>query len=289
MSSLFRKSFLVSFIVLITLLSGSAQTDSSGYETYDLIYLKKGGVLKGEILSFDEEFGGIVFKDTAGRKYSLAREEYDYFIEDKTFRIKASKPVLPRKEEGLEFSVGFFGSFIDVQQDFTPDDFYLNAQNAISDVPVGLKLAAGKFFNGSNYLGVTTNIPFVKQSKSYFDFGFRYIYRQDTKKKNAVFYIPIELKYCAIKYDLSYSVNDTLFTDNGFEFPSEQEIDGTFNTLSLNVGPGVSFILPNQKSINLEATFERHFILSQKFSSAATEPNSDFNIFGFSLVALYNF
>ena len=250
MPSLFQKSFLVCFIVIISFLSGQAQTDSSEYKTYDLIYLKKGGVLKGEILSFDEEFGGIVFKDQNGRKYSLAREEYDYFIEDKAFPVKKRRAVLPRKEKGLEISIGFSGSYSFYQQEFTPDSYYLNAQDAIYDLSFGLKLGVGTFLNDKNYIGLTTDVPFIKESRSFFSLGFRYMYRQDSKKKNAVFYVPIELKYNALSYNLDYATSDTTFFDNGYQWPTDKTVEWSFNSISLNVGPGVSFILDNKKTQN---------------------------------------
>ncbi|MEO0581136.1 MAG: hypothetical protein AAF135_02830, partial [Bacteroidota bacterium] len=57
-------------------------------ETYDRIVLKKGGILRGEILSFDEEDGDITFKDEYGRMYSLSREDYKYFEEDQPYKKK---------------------------------------------------------------------------------------------------------------------------------------------------------------------------------------------------------
>ena len=40
---------------------------------------------------FDEKDGGIVFKDTKGRKYSLGRDDYKYFEEDKVYQQKVKK------------------------------------------------------------------------------------------------------------------------------------------------------------------------------------------------------
>ena len=71
------KRLIISFItgIILCLFLGVnttvAQTDSTEYEIYDVIYLTKGGSLKGEILSFNEFNGLIVFKDNNGRKYSL--------------------------------------------------------------------------------------------------------------------------------------------------------------------------------------------------------------------------
>jgi hypothetical protein len=63
--------------------------DSTRYEVYDVIYLKDNRVLKGQILSYDSQLGGISFKDMYGRVYNFSRDEYKYFKEKQNFPIKA--------------------------------------------------------------------------------------------------------------------------------------------------------------------------------------------------------
>jgi len=62
--------------------------DSTRYEVYDVIYLKDNRVLKGQILSYDSQLGGISFKDMYGRVYNFSRDEYKYFKEKQNFPIK---------------------------------------------------------------------------------------------------------------------------------------------------------------------------------------------------------
>ena len=50
---------------------------------YDVVHLKNGKVLFGEIIEFAQKDGDLTFKDQYNRMYSLSREMYDYFEEDK--------------------------------------------------------------------------------------------------------------------------------------------------------------------------------------------------------------
>ena len=58
--------------------------------TRDVIYMKDGRVLKGEILTFKESNGPINFVDYKGNKIAFAQEEYEYFIENQRLNVRYS-------------------------------------------------------------------------------------------------------------------------------------------------------------------------------------------------------
>lgn len=79
--------------------------DSTRYEVYDVVYLTDGRVLKGQILSYDSQLGGISFRDSYNRVYNFSREEYKYFLEKQNFPVnnKKSKALRERKSDGIRY------------------------------------------------------------------------------------------------------------------------------------------------------------------------------------------
>ena len=170
--------FLFSLLVFILFSPALFAQPTGSVQSYDLIYMKDGrGILKGEILVFDEEDGHIVFLDTEGRKYTIARYEYDYFIEDKVFVTNQADTVVinERKSDGAEISLGLVAGYINLNQTLTPDDFYLNGTTGLAYIPLSFKLSIGKYLSRQSFVGVTADIALLGEAKTYFNGGLRYV------------------------------------------------------------------------------------------------------------------
>lgn len=288
------KSFLKGVIIcLFSAISfiASAQTDTTDYDVYDVIYLKKGGVLKGEIMSFDEPTGGIVFKDLQGRTYSFSREEYSYFKENQVFERKKKKTpaeIHPRKENEFEFGIGLSANFLTINEDFTSDDYYIQGSNGSAELPSCFDVSFGKYFSRKHYFGVTGDIE-LSAGGSYFAGGGRYMHQYDANKGNVGLYIPIELKYTQFKSDLQYATSDTTFIPGGYEYPTREVLELNMNTMALSLGHGFAFILNNKKSMMLEVAVVKHFVMSSSFPDEALDPKATFSAVAFRFGAKFNF
>jgi len=265
-------------------------------QTVDVIVTENIGVLRGEILSLDEETGGVTFKDTRGKTYFFKAEEYRYFEKDQVYTPKAAKekkPVLPRKSEGFQFNAGFAGSMLMVREDLVEDGYVVNGlgDSGYDFIPASLRLGLNKHLDEQNIIGLTTTISFAGEIESYFDIGLRYAYVYDNKRSNTALYIPIGISYSSFSYDWTYSVDDTLFTDTGSSYPTDREVNTQLNTVGISIGQGFSFMKADEKSIGLELTLFRSFILDQQFLSEGglrgDEPELSMN--GIRLSFFYNF
>jgi hypothetical protein len=279
------------FSFLFTL-AGYGQEDSSGFEVYDVIYLKDGSVVKGEILSFDEPTGGIVFKDTGGRTFSYSREQYDYFIENKVFPVeKTKKPIdiKPRKETEWEFNLGFSAAWLKMSHEFTADDYYTNSIYSQVNLPLCFKVGGGKYLNRQNFIGLTGELALISRN-SYFGAGVRYFYQYDGYKKNATFYIPVELQFVSTGVSTMFQVNDTTYEDGGsYSYPSTVYIETGFQLVSLSAGQGFSFIMNNKKSLALEFSVVKQYVLSEKFLNVeGVLPKSTYSTAGVKFALIFN-
>ena len=284
--------FLFSLLVFILFSPALFAQPTGSVQSYDLIYMKDGrGILKGEILVFDEEDGHIVFLDTEGRKYTIARYEYDYFIEDKVFVTNQADTVVinERKSDGAEISLGLVAGYISLNQTLTPDDFYLNGTTGLAFIPLSFKLSIGKYLSRQSFVGVTADIALLGEAKTYFNGGLRYVYQYPGYKSNVAFYLPIELQYGNLTSLINYSTSDTTFVDGGYNWPSDRNIETSLQSIGLHVGQGVAFILPDKKSIKIELTFVKNFIISQKvLNTNSPPPNATFSQTGIRLGILYS-
>lgn len=272
-------------------LLSSAQSDTTDVEVYDVLYLKKGGIMKGEIMSFDEPTGGLVFKDQQGRIFSYSREEYNYFKENQVFQTRKKKKdreIRDRKENELEFGIGLSANFINISEDFTSDDYYVQGNSGTSDIPLCFDVNVGKYFDRKHYIGATADIA-LSSSGSYFAAGFRYMHQYDGKKGNVGFYIPIEMKYNQIKNDVYYFTSDTTFSNGGYSYPSIRYVDFTMNSVMFSVGHGFAFILNDKKSFMLEAAVVKHFATTTTFQTAIEPPKSTLSAGGVRFAVKFNF
>ncbi len=252
------------FFTLFLLLASNTvfAQDSTQYEVFDVIYLKDNRILKGQILSYDSQLGGISFKDVYGRVYNFSREEYKYFREKEHFpiKVKKQKGLYERKSKGLRYSLGLNTAYYYGLEKIETDD--LNSRKETTGLGLGVYGTVGKYFTRTHFLGATAEVG-VMTSQQYYNFGARYNFEYDLRKTNVSKYVPIELKYQNMflqNSGLPYTEVTPNSSSEGFYYPKTE-----FSTLFVSVGHGFGFILKQGGSFNIELAYQRHFTLSQKF------------------------
>ncbi len=292
------KKFFWLFILLFAFhLPSLGQTDPSNVLICDVVYMKDGRILKGEILIFEEKDGDLTFRDLDGKKYSITRKEYKYFVEDKRYLVKGNYgdtiQIRPRKELEYEFSIGFSSTIIRLHQELISDEnFFSTVENTYLDAPLSFRLGFGKYFTRQHFIGMVADLGVISESKSYFGVGFRYVNQYDRYKKNVALYIPIELQFNSLSFDSEYRLNDPTGLPpnyNYFDLPIEKN-QNVINSLGLHLGQGFNFMLENKKAISLEFEFYKNFIISQKIGAIKGQtPNTTFTSFGGKVSLFYNF
>lgn len=236
-------------------------------QTVDVIYMKDGRVLQGQILIFEEKDGDITFQDSYGRKYSITREEYKYFEENQIVKDRKSKRdtvVLDRKENEFEFSVGLSYGWYNPSAIFTADDVYTDNFNNGSFYPINVHLGAGKYFNRKHYAGLNADFSIISIAAPVINLNGRYAYQYDAYKKNTACYVPVEFGYTSLVNSTSFYVNDTISTGpNSWT----TQIDTKLNTKAINIGigHGFNFMMKNKHSLALEFLVYKYFILNESF------------------------
>ncbi len=289
-SNIFRKSFLAFAFSLLTL-SIFAQPNATPPNTVDIIYMKDGRVLSGQILIFEEKDGDITFQDIYGRKYSITREEYKYFEENQFVKERKSKNdtiVKVRKENQFEFSVGLtYGSYVPTIT-FKSNAYYLQNYNNSSYFPISLQVGAGKYFNRKNFLGANLNYALISGGSPTISANLRYQFQYDSYKHNTACYIPVEFGYHSLNYYTSFLVNDTL--DLGQNSWTDQlNTNIKISSLNLGIGHGFNFMMKNTHSIGLELLIYKYFTMNQKFEALPQgDPNFNLNAVGAKLAVFVN-
>jgi hypothetical protein len=247
--------------------------------------------LKGEILNYDASTGLITFKDQDGKMYALKAGDYKYFEYDKQFTVKNKQVVLrPRKSTGFDYSVGINMGYFNINQDFTPDEFYLNGFSSTADIPVSLRLGASRFLNAKSTVGLSAEYALLMGDSRYFSLGARFQYLYNTEK-NASFYFPVAVNYSNYRFGSQYQINDTLFTDpTSWQYPASTDMDASVSAVELNIGQGISFALKNKHAFNVELLLMKQFVINQTFTTEeTTDPKTAFGISGLKLGLSYNF
>lgn len=291
---------LLSLLLLVFSLNTFAQEDpknqenqeSPAYLVYDVIYMEDGKVLKGEILSFDEASGSIVFKDQEGRTYSIGREEYKYFKENQSFPLtkKKERVLKERKNNDWAFQVGLGTNLLNFQLNFDNNDYVVNKPVEFIDNLLILKAIGGKFLNEKNFVGLTFEYAVVAESDQFWSGGLRYHHYYDSQKRNIGLYIPIELQLTSIAAKNSISVDDTLYAEDWSEWPLRLEVPLEFQALTLSLGQGVSFILSNKKTLSCEVAVLTQFKMKEEYlSEVAIIPDGPFRGYGFKGSILFGF
>lgn len=129
-------TFLMMFFIFI--LNDVKTQDTTQYEVFDVIYLKDNRVPKGQILSYDSQLGGILFKDVFGRVYNFSRDEYKYFREKQSFpiKVKKQKGLFERKSKRISYSLGVNTSYFYGMEKNNTDD--LNSRKTTEGLGLGV-------------------------------------------------------------------------------------------------------------------------------------------------------
>ena len=252
---------LVFFTVLISNVIFSQ--DTSRFEVYDVIYLTDGRVLKGQILSYDSQLGGISFRDLQNRVYNLSREEYKYFLEKQNFPIKEkkSKALRERKRDGIRYTLGMNYTYLYGLEKIQEDA--LSSRLDTRGFAIGIQGSAGKYLTLNHFIGASGEIGVLASNPKFYSAGINYKYEYDLKQSNVAKYIPIELKYQNMILEnagVPYVVETPNSYSSGYYYPKTE-----FSTLYLSIGHGFGFILKQGGSFNIELSYQRHLTLSQKF------------------------
>lgn len=287
------KSRLLCAFLFIASLSIS-QTDSSQFNVYDIIHLKTGVIMKGEILSLDSNSGVIIFKDLFGRKYTFGREEYQFFEENVVIPIKKKKraaKIYERKDNAYGFNVGISVEMINLNSNsFQPDSYFLN-QRSYLGLTSNLSVSFGKYIGQQHYFGGTAAMNINTNDYKIAQFGARYTYHYKAENKNTVFYLPVGLQYQHISTAIPFDVNDTVQVNGGWIYPKEITIPASLSSVQLSFGQGITWYLDNLKAISLEINLEKSLFLSHKIDHVANHgtPSISFSTFTFGLGLWYHF
>lgn len=222
---------------------------------YDVVHLKSGKVLFGEIIEFNQKDGDLTFKDQYNRMYSLSREMYDYFEEDKIYqqRIKnVDSLVRPRKIDEFDFYVGLNTLMAGYDQGFVADDYYLQSYSngMYYHTPICLSLGAGKYFHRQHYLGASLDLKAIGGPSMFSQYNANYRFQYDAMKNNVARYIPVTIGFQQ-QTDLEYFDVPSLTMPPTPETVTK-EFEINVSSLNLGIGHGFSFIGKDLHYFNLE-------------------------------------
>ena len=260
---------------------------------YDVVHLKTGKILFGEILEFNQKDGDLTFRDQYNRMYSLSREMYDYFEEDKVYqkRVKnVDSLVRARKIDELDFHVGLNTQFAGIDPGFKPDNYYLssNSNGMFYYTPICLSLGLGKYLHRQHYVGLSADLKAIGGPTSFSQFNLNYRFQYDAMKNNVARYIPITLGFQNLTSDETFQVAD--LTMPPFPVNTEKTFETNVSSLYLGVGHGFSFIGKDLHYFNLEiliykGLFAKHSLITNEL----TLPNLNYQTAGAQLKLSYHF
>lgn len=281
--------YLIALLIAFTAVQTSAQTTV----TYDVVYMKDGRVLYGEILNFEMKDGDITFKDRYGRMYSLTREEYKYFIEDQAYKQKTKDTVInARKFNEYEFEVGISTGYYSYSHSFTKDAYFLNSNwnGRYGVIPINLHAGFGKYFKRVWYAGFDVDITALSGAKNAFMVGLAGRYQYDSHTSNVAKYLSIMANYQAMVMDIQYQVADSIDNNGIKEYPGTLKSDIALNGFNLGVGHGFQFQFLFMRSLSLELAIYKQFGTKHSFSAIPSQrPQSTFDGFGARFMLAYHF
>lgn len=260
---------------------------------YDVVHLKTGKILFGEILEFNQKDGDLTFRDEYNRMYSLSREMYDYFEEDKVYqkRIKnVDSLVRARKIDELDFHVGINTQFAGINPGFKPDSYYLssNGNGMYYYTPICLSLGVGKYLHRQHYVGLSADLKAIDGPTSFKQFNLNYRFQYDAMKNNVARYIPISLGFQYLTTDETFQVAD--LTMPPFPTTIEKNFETQVSSLHLAIGHGFSFIGKDLHYFNLEILFYKgHFAKHSLITNELTLPNLNYQTAGAQVKLGYHF
>ncbi|MDP4595848.1 MAG: hypothetical protein NWS92_02640 [Crocinitomicaceae bacterium] len=282
---------LVFIFLFVPFLSGAQATKKP--VIYDVVHLKTGKILFGEIIEFNQKDGDLTFRDQYNRMYSLSREMYDFFEEDKIYRKRVKNVdslVRARKIDELDFHVGLNTLFAGTDPGFKPDDYYLssNQNGMFYYTPICLSLGFGKYIHRQHYVGLSTDLKALGDPAIFSQYNFNYRFQYDAMKNNVARYIPITLSYQNLADNETFQVPD--LTMPPFPSTMEKTFESNVSSLNLGIGHGFSFIGKDLHYFNLEiliykGLFTKHTLVTNEL----TLPNLNYQTAGAQLKLSYHF
>lgn len=272
--------------------SSFGQTTTS--HVYDVVYMKDGRVLFGEIIQFEIEDGDITFKDKYGRMYSITRKEYNYFVEDKEFKEKQRDTVIyARKFNELEVEIGLSESYVQFAHELTTDSYFLssNWNGSFGFIPTSIHLGAGKYFERKLYAGVETDFGVLTSAKPMFQAGLTGRYQYDKHTSNTAKYVSVQLHYQSVGTTISYGIADSTYNEANqtYEYPGTVKVPVTLNGIRLGVGHGFQFQLDQLRSFAIELNMYKQFYVSNAISVNGRTPSSEWTGMGARLLFCFRF
>lgn len=263
------KNILLLCIALFSLntMLKAQEDDSKNVQNYDLIYMKNGQVLRGEIIIFQESDGDITFKDTEGKMYSITREEYKYFKQNVRFAITKNDTLIirERKEKQVEFTVGLRNN-----------NMIESSRNLYTTIPVSGYLGFGKYFNRRVYLGIGANFGLVetKAFNKYLSPGIDIKYQYDGYKNNFALYVIGNANYTMHQglYAAMYQVNIWGKSELG-------DVSHKYSSAGISIGHGVCYILNGKKTVGFELIFTKLFPIEADFTGDAKQNESQYTLY----------
>ena len=260
---------------------------------YDVVHLKTGKILFGEILEFNQKDGDLTFRDEYNRMYSLSREMYDYFEEDKVYqkRVKnVDSLVRARKIDELDFHVGLNTLMAGFDQGFSADEYYVQSYSngLYFYTPICLSLGAGKYFQRQHYIGASIDLKAIGGPLSFTQYRAHYRFQYDGMKNNVARYIPISIGIQNTSDMEYFDVPD--LTMPPFPTTVRKEFEVNVSSLSLGIGHGFSFIGKDLHYFNLEillykGLWAKHTMITNEL----TLPNLNYQSAGAQLKLSYHF
>lgn len=261
---------------------------------YDIIYMKDGRVLFGEILQFEMKDGDITFKDKYGRMYSITRKEYNYFEEDQTIKQKQRDTVIyTRKFNELEYDLGIAASFVQFSHQLSPDNYFLssNWNGSFGFLPISIHAGIGKYFHRTLYAGVETDLGVLTSAKPMIQCGLTGRYQYDKQQSNTAKYMALSLQYQTVGTSITYQIADTTFdTSNGtYSYPGYVETPLRLNGFRLGIGHGFQFQLENTRSFGLEFTLYKQLNVQTDISVNNRNPAAQWSGMGARVLFCFRF
>jgi hypothetical protein len=260
---------------------------------YDVVHLKTGKILFGEILEFNQKDGDLTFRDEYNRMYSLSREMYDYFEEDKVYqkRVKnVDSLVRARKIDELDFHVGLNTLMAGFDQGFSADEYYVQSYSngLYFYTPICLSLGAGKYFQRQHYIGASIDLKAIGGPLSFTQYRAHYRFQYDGMKNNVARYIPISIGIQNTSDMEYFDVPD--LTMPPFPTTVRKEFEVNVSSLNLGIGHGFSFIGKDLHYFNLEillykGLWAKHTMITNEL----TLPNLNYQSAGAQLKLSYHF
>jgi hypothetical protein len=280
------------FILLVFPVLTQAQVTKKPV-VYDVVHLKTGKILFGEIIEFNQKDGDLTFRDEYNRMYSLSREMYDYFEEDKVYqkRVKnVDSLVRARKIDELDFHVGLNTLMAGYDQGFIADDYYLQSYSngMYFYTPICLSLGAGKYVHRQHYIGASVDLKAIGGPLTFSQYSAHYRFQYDGMKNNVARYIPISIGV-QNSSDIEYfDATDLTMPPTPTNICKEFETNVT--SLNLGIGHGFSFIGKDMHYFNLEfllykGLWAKHSMISNEL----TLPNLNYQTAGAQLKLSYHF